>query len=273
MSRISVPILVLAMAVASLAAAYDVVLDDGTVITADEVTVTGSYVMLTLPNGQKVAYPVLDVNMEALQRQLNVVPEEAAAPVPEDRTATGGRRSLAAEAPLTPPVSRLTITDADVEHVRDGGDTPAAPTAEAPQDSKPAGAMEGGQVTLQGLRVRPVSDGVWRVEGEVVNRSGAPALDVQVELSAQLFEDGQPRPWRATLPLSSSLPPDETVTFQHEFSGIGPEGEVPRLRARVYWMQRGAPAPTPRPDGSGPGGGDEPETPSDGVIPRPTPRL
>ncbi len=55
--------------VGGMAAAVDIRLRDGTVITAESYRVTGSYVMLELADGRQVAYDVVDVDLDDLRAQ------------------------------------------------------------------------------------------------------------------------------------------------------------------------------------------------------------
>ena len=116
--------LALALLVAGSAAAVDVTMRDGTVITAESYRLTGSYIMLTLEGGRQVAYDVADVDLDALRTA------EAAAAGPGD-AATGpeqaagslsGGRTLKNAATLGEDESTsLKITDRDVRHVRGSG--------------------------------------------------------------------------------------------------------------------------------------------------------
>ena len=78
----------LVLLVAGSAAAVDVTLRDGTVISATSYRLTGSYIMLEMADGRHVAYDVADVDLDALRAA-----EAAAAPAPEPVEEAGGKLS------------------------------------------------------------------------------------------------------------------------------------------------------------------------------------
>jgi hypothetical protein len=80
MSRV-VQSLALALLIAASAAAVDIPMRDGTVITAESYRLTGSYIMLKLADGRQVAYDAADVDLDALRAA------EAAEAGPQGETA------------------------------------------------------------------------------------------------------------------------------------------------------------------------------------------
>jgi len=231
---------------AAAAAAVEVRLRDGTVIEAETYTLTGSYLMLTLPDGSQVAYDVADVDLEALRAA-----ELAAAPAP----ATAQERpspSLSVGRTLALPPeggpSGLAITDQDVAHVRAGsqGTTGAAAGgAEEGPPGPPAGFQEGGGVVLNGgLQLSSLGEGRWRVEGEVVNRGRHPARDVRVQLLVIAGAGAEPA--ATELKVASVLAVDQSGSFFHTVTvPATDDGAAPEIRARVWWLQEQPAVPQP----------------------------
>ena len=85
-----VMILILILVVAP-ASAMEVPFRDGSVVDAVSYTVTGSYVMLEMENGGKVAYDVADIDLEAL-RQAEAAAGGSPADAPEAPSARCPRR-------------------------------------------------------------------------------------------------------------------------------------------------------------------------------------
>ncbi len=269
MKRVTLSLLVLA-AVAVTVAAVEIPMRNGTVIQADGYTLTGSYIMLSLPNGQNLAYDVADVDVDAL-RAAEAAAEAAAAEAmaPEAESASPeipGSRTL-----VIPPEGEetggISITDQDVRRYRpeaygdgdedeadgEGGRTPSGP---------PPGYQEGGGVVLSNLRVTGLGEGRWLVEGDVINRSPNPVTNIRVQLQTIATGDGSP--WNAEVPVTNALAPDETGVFSREFSAAQPEGKThPDIRAAVYWMGPAAESQQPPPGRRVPGP----------VGPVPTPRV
>jgi len=233
-------ILLLALALAALpAAAVEVQLRDGTVLEASTYTVTGSYVMLTLSDGRQVAYDVADVNLEALKK----AEAAAAAKQPAEGeevdadTLSAGNRKLVIP-PEAPATTGIAITDADVKHVRD-----QAPAAEGEGEEQttpggpPPGYSSGGRVVLNNLQVTSQGGDSWLVEGEVVNRSPQPVINVKVQLQTSP-PPGQ-TPWSGEVDVAQQLMPGEKGVFSQSFTAAKPEDKVhPDVRASVIWMQR-----------------------------------
>jgi hypothetical protein len=217
-------LVLVAAAVALPAAAVDIVMRDGTVIEATTYTVTGSYVMLTLADGRKVAYDPADVDLD----HLRALEAAAAPPAPEPK----GRESIRDATASTDGQSAFTLTDDDVGHV--GRTAAAAKAAEAEEaaaaDQLPAGVNEGGRVTMQGVSLDEVTPGVWEVTGEVVNRTPAVASSVRLEMEA-LSDSGTVLD-EATIPVAEMIEPGKKVEFTHRFE----VESRPVPRARVLWM-------------------------------------
>jgi len=263
---------------AGAAAAVDVTFKDGTVISAESYRITGSYVMLKLADGRQVAYDVADVDLAALRAA-----EAAAATVEADagegdstETLGGGRSLKDAAAVGEDREGGLTISDRDVKHVRGSGVLGDDEEAETSADTGaiPEGFEEGGGVVLNNIRVTPAGEGSWQVEGEVINRSPTPVMNVRVKLETAGLPGGEP--WRSEVSVTSLLGPDEAGTFTHQFQAAVPQGRAhPDVRARVIWMRQ----ETQRtPDYTGAGGVPHPSNlpvERSGVIgadARPTPR-
>jgi len=267
--RVALSLLVLA-AVAFTVAAVEIPMRNGTVIQADGYTLTGSYIMLSLPNGQKMAYDVADVDVDALRAAEAAAEAATAAAAPPDSGPVSpelpGSRVL-----VIPPEGEdsggISITDQDVRRYRpdrdgdgepdedegDGGGAPSGP---------PPGYQEGGGVVLSNLRVTGLGEGRWLVEGDVINRSPNPVTNVRVQL--QTIATGDRSPWSAEVPVTNSLAPDETGVFSREFSAAQPDGKThPDIRAAVYWMGPAQGSPQPPPGRRMPGP----------VGPVPTPRV
>ena len=268
---------VFAFLIVGAASAVEIRLKDGTVISADSYKLTGSYLMLQMPDGRHVAYDVGDVDLDALRAAETASASAETESEPPAETLSGGR-SLKHPSDLDSEGSgSLRISDRDVKHVRGSGvrgeDEEA--TGDEPADGAdgvPEGFQQGGGVVLNGLRVTPVGEGQWQVDGEVVNRSPSPVENVRVQL--ETVPSGGAEPWRGEVAVSSFLGPNEKGTFSHGFAaevGAG-EGQQPSIRASVIWMQqeskrepdygRNAPHPSNLPlNRGGVGGADVRSTP------------
>lgn len=242
MSRV-ISSLGLILLIAGAAAAVDVTMRDGTVITAESYRLTGSYILLTLTDGRQVAYDVADVNLEALRAA------EAAAADPAEGEAgatqasgslSGGRALKDAATVGEDESSAPTITDRDVRHVRGSGVVGDGEEAEAATDAEggvPEGFEQGGGVVLNGIRVNPAGEGRWVVEGEVINRTPTPVQNVRVQLEAANPAGGEP--WRGEVAVTNMLGPDESGVFSHSFSAEKPADRAfPAVRASVIWMRQ-----------------------------------
>ncbi len=224
------------------ASAVEIRLTDGTVILADSYKLTGSYLMLQMPDGRHVAYDVGDVDLDALRAAETASASAETESKPPAETLSGGR-SLKHPSELDSAGSgSLRISDRDVKHVRGSGvrgedEEAAGEEPAAGADGVPEGFQQGGGVVLNGLRVTPMGEGQWQVDGEVVNRSASPVENVRVQL--ETVPSGGAEPWRGEVAVSSFLGPNEKGTFSHGFtaeagSGVGP----PSIRASVIWMQQ-----------------------------------
>ena len=234
--------LLLVLLVAGTAAAVDVTMRDGTVITAESYRLTGSYIMFKLENGSQVAYDVADVDLDALYAA-----EAAAAGATDDAAGaestgslSGGRTLKDAATVGEDDGSSLKITDRDVRHIRgsgvqgegedEGGTT-------NPDGGVPEGFQQGGGVVLNSIRVNPAGEGQWSIEGEVINRTPNPVQNVRVQLEAATPGGGEP--WRGEVAVTNMLGPDETGVFTHSFAGEKPADRAhPDVRASVIWMRQ-----------------------------------
>lgn len=228
--------------VAGVATAVDVRLLDGTVITAENYRVTGSYVMLELADGRRVAYDVGDVDLEDLRAQEAAARGAEADPEPQEvsQTISSGRSLKGAAAAGNPNQTTLAITDRDVKHIRGSGvlgdeEQEDADTSAA-EGEVPEGQVQGSGVLLSNIRVNALGEGQWEVQGTVVNRNPEPALNVAVKLQAS--GAGGAEPWSGELQVASYLAPDGSMDFSHDFAMEVPEGSPPpQLRASVIWMR------------------------------------
>ena len=242
MSRV-VQILVLVLLIAGTAAAVDVTMRDGTVITAESYRLTGSYIMLKLADGRQVAYDVGDVDLDALRAA------EAAAAGPEDDAAvadrntgtlSGGRALKDVASVGEDDGSSLKITDRDVRHIRGSrvlGEGEEEDDAASAEGGVPEGYEQGGGVVLNSIRVNPAGEGRWTIEGEIINRTPTTVNNVRVQLEAAAAGGGEP--WRGEVAVTNTLGPDETGVFSHGFAGERPPDRAhPDVRASVIWMRQ-----------------------------------
>jgi len=220
------------------AAAVEIPFRDGSVIEAVSYTLTGSYVMLEMPGGAKVAYDVADIDVDAL-RQVEEAAAAAEAGVEESATGLGGTGAL-----TLPDAEQesggLTITDQHVKHVRGSGIAgPEDDETTEPTDPNavPEGFEQGGSVLLNNVSVTPLDGGQFQVTGEVVNRTSESVMEVSANLQAPV-PDGDP--WTASVPVSALLAPDEKANFSHLFSAPSGAGDdwSPQIQVNVIW-QRG----------------------------------
>jgi hypothetical protein len=234
--------LLLVLLVAGSAAAVDVTLRDGTVVTATSYRLTGSYIMLEMPDGRHVAYDVADVDLDALRAaEAAAAGEEAEATGAQDAgTLSAGRTLKDAASVGEDDSSSLKITDRDVRHIRGSGVLGEEEQGEDTTNSAggvPEGFQQGGGVVLNSIRVNPAGEGQWTIEGEVINRTPQTVNNVRVQFEAAL--SGSDEPWRGETQVTSTLPPDEVGTFSHSFAGAAPAGRAhPDVRASVIWMRQ-----------------------------------
>lgn len=237
--------LVIGLMLAATGAALDVPLRDGTVVAAKGYRLTGSFIMIELENGAQVAYDVADVDLDKLraaEQAAQVAAGESqqagAQPDPSGgESLVQGRRLKDPDAVGDEPSGDRTISDRDVRHVRGSGVLGEDEEAgEGPDGGVPSGYQEGGGVILNNLRVSPLGEGRWRVEGEVANRLQAPVMDVRVRLEATP-PDGEP--WQGEVGVAGTLAPGASSGFQHQFAvETGADGKQPAVRASVMWMQQ-----------------------------------
>lgn len=229
---------------AVLATAADVPLRDGTVIAADSYRITGSYVMIQLPNGSQVAYDVADVDVQALRAAEAAAAAESGAEAASESqqrtdTVSSGRTLKDADAAADDQPDGLTISDRDVKHLRGSGVRGEEEQEEA--DTSGAGGPEGdyqvgGSVLLNSVTVSPAGEGRWQVQGEVVNRSPKPVQNVIVKL--ETIPSAGEEKWSGQVSVAGALGPDGKAAFEHGFAAEVPEGKSqPSIRATVMWMQ------------------------------------
>jgi hypothetical protein len=245
--------LALSMALVPAAVAFEINLWDGTVIEVVDYSVTGSYVLLTLPEGRQVAYDVADVDIDALKR---AEAAQQAASATEQPVAKPRRDTImSATAPEDRERARPghTIADTDVGHVS----TKAEQSTGEEQAGPPPGYQKEGRVGLQGFKLVEIGEGEWEVQGSVVNRATFPVMDVRVHLDALSAKNESLA--TAEVPVVGNLPPNERGSFVHRFS----LDERPRIRVTPYWLQ-------PDTGEAAPSGSEEGAA---GAAPQPTPEL
>ena len=254
-------------------AAMEIPFRDGSMVEAVTYTVNGSYVMLEMANGGKVAYDVADIDLDSLRRAEAAIEGDQPEPA-EPVAATLGNSGALFGAGDDPAASAggLTITDQNVKHVRGSGVAGPEDEEEPAEDDGgvPEGFEQGGNVLLNNVSVSPLEGGQWEVRGEVINRMPEPVLDVSANLEAAI-PGGDP--WTASVGVSGILGPDEKASFSHIFSTPESAGEdwAPRLQVNVVWMKtesrlepeynRTAPHPSALPyDRGGVGGAETRDT-------------
>jgi hypothetical protein len=224
---------VAAALVAAVGFAAEVRLNDGTVIEAESVKVTGSYVMLTMADGRQVAYDLSSVDPDSLPGASGATESGEVADEPDaagDRKSLSKGRSLDLDRVDDTGEGTLSITDEDVSHVRADRGAGAVPGEgeEAEEGEAPAGG--GGGVVLQSLNTTPGEGGAITVEGEVVNRSQTPARNVRAILSV-----GEER---AEVPISGMLMPDASASFVRGFELELEEGApIPSVNVQLQFTQ------------------------------------
>jgi hypothetical protein len=232
-----------ALAAAGAAVAVDVQLKDGTLISADSYRVTGSYVLVKLPNGAQVAYDVVDVDLDALRAAEAAEAAAAGAEAEADQTGTGdaissGRGLKRADDATLGQNAGMAITDRDVKHVRGSGvlgDEEQEEAAAAEAEGTPEAFQEGSGVVLNNIRVEAAGEGRWQISGEVINRNPQPARNVVVKL--ETLPDPGVEKWNGEVPVTPYLGPDDTASFNHGFAAEVGEGKPhPSVRATVIWM-------------------------------------
>ncbi len=231
-----------AFLITGVVAAVDVPMRDGSVITAESYRLTGSYIMITMPNGSQVAYDSADVDLDALRAAEATAAADAAAanpqaPAPESGDSLTGGRSLKNAADVGgEETGKLTITDRDVRHVRGSGVGEGEEgDGSAAAGGVPDGFQQGGGVVLNNMRVSAAGEGSWNVEGEIINRLPDPVTNVRVQLQAST---SGAEPWTGEVSVASVLQPNEKGLFSHSFSAEIPTNKTqPDVRASVIWMQ------------------------------------
>ena len=220
-------------------AAMEIPFLDGSVVETASYTVNGSYVVLEMPNGGKVAYDVADIDLDSLRRAEAAIEGDQPEPAETAKTTLGNSGSLfgAVEDPAA-SAGGLTITDQHVKHVSGSGIAGPEDEEEPVEDDGgvPEGFEQGGNVLLNNVSVSPLEGGEWEVKGEVVNRTPEAVLDVRANLEAAI-PDGDP--WTASVGVSGILGPDEKASFTHIFSTPDSAGEgwAPQIQVNVVWMK------------------------------------
>jgi hypothetical protein len=229
-----------ALLISGAVAAVDIPMRDGSVIAAESYRLTGSYIMIELPNGAQVAYDAADVDLPALRaaeaEAAGSSGEEQSAPDAGGDYISGGRTLKNAADVGGEETGKRAITDRDVRHVRRGveGDEEGE-GGQGESGGAPDGSQQGGGVVLNNLQVTALGEGSWNVEGEVVNGLSEPVLNVKVKLQASTSGE----PWTGEVPVASILQPNETSVFSHSFSAEIPSNRTqPDVRASVMWMQQ-----------------------------------
>jgi hypothetical protein len=232
-----------ALFLAGAVAAVEVRLRDGTVLEASSVRITGSYVMLELVDGRRVAYDVADVDVEALRAGENQESGDAA-PVDTDDGLSSGRTLKNTASLGETEATGLAITDREVRHVRGSGvlgddEMEETPPSTDPDTALPEGYREGGNVLLNRVRVTALgfAEDEWQVSGEVINRNRYPVRNISVRL------ENRPGPgdaeWRSQIEVTNYLDPGEKALFSHSFAAAKPIGrDRPDVRATVIWMEQ-----------------------------------
>lgn len=227
----------LVVVIAAPCAAMEIPFRDGSAVEALSYTVTGSYVMIEMPGGGKVAYDVADIDLDALREAEAALAGTGA--VAEDASETLGRAG-ALTMPEETPSGGLSITDQNVKHVRGSGIAGPEDETEGEgasgDDAVPEGFEEGGGVLLNNVAVKPLEGGQWQVTGDVINRTSESVMDVRANLQAAV-PDGEP--WTASVPVSGFLAPDEKATFTHLFSAPSSAAAdwAPQVQVSVVWMK------------------------------------
>jgi len=230
--------ILLAIVVAVPCAAVEIPFRDGSVVEALAYTVTGSYVMLEMPGGGKVAYDVADIDLDAL-RDAEAVVEETATEEASTSLGRAGALTLP-ETAAEESSGGLTITDQHVKHVRGSGiagpEDDAVEEEASDENAVPEGFEEGGDVLLNNVSATQLEGGQWQVTGDVVNRTPEAVMDVRANMQAPV-PDGDP--WTASVPVSGTLAPDAKASFTHTFSTPSSAGEdwSPRVQVNVVWMR------------------------------------
>ncbi len=238
MKNFSMAVVLILILVAAPALAMEVPFRDGSVVDAVNYTVTGSYVMLEMGNGAKVAYDVADIDLDAL-REAEAAAAGPQADEPEAPSATLGNSGSLRVPEEETNAGGLTITDQHVKHIRGSGIAgPEDETEEqsADDDGVPEGFEQGGSVLLNNVKVTPTEGGEWQVSGDVINRAPDTVTDVRANLEAPVPEGD---PWTASVGVSGALGPDEKASFTHTFAPPASAGEGwrPQVSINVIWMK------------------------------------
>jgi len=198
-----------------------VVLQGGQEIPVASVKVTGSFVYLTLPNGQMQAYPVEDVDLELS----GLLPE----PVQTTETQpTSQPTGIAAAQSSGGDEASLVITDADVDHVM--------PASAEGSSEENAGSGLPNPLEVKDIRKRTYG-GMLRLSGTVVNTGADPVSDIT--LVAQAMDKQGEEIGTKSEPVAA-LPPGATANFNMRFPV---KGAVADIKVEAHGVATGPPGP------------------------------
>ncbi len=161
-------VLVLATGVVAQDATQHVVLKGGQTLEVQSARVAGGMVYVTFPSGEMRAYAKSDVDLEAS----GLAPRKEG---PEGLDKKKGPKGLADFATARKKESRVSITDADVEHVRVG-----LGEEEESGDKKAAGESATGKLVVAVQRFNKRGNQV-SVQGAVTNQGPFPVTGVMLE--------------------------------------------------------------------------------------------
>ncbi len=168
--RLRVTAMTVAVALAASAWAGTVVFRNGSKLEVKEARLEAGMVIVTLPSGAMQAYAASDVDLAAS----GLEPKPAVEPPKARRT---GPRSIAQFARAGAGTARVTLTDADVEHVESASEG-EAPEGAATAKGKVPSTLE---VAVQGYSRKGDQ---LTVRGTVANRAGFPVSAVRLEAVA-----------------------------------------------------------------------------------------
>ena len=238
--RRSVMTMGLVMAVAVAGWAGTVVFKNGSKLEVKEARLASGMVLVTLPDGSMRAYAAGDVDLEASGLE---TPRET----PPEAPRRAGPRSLAEFAGQNRGAARVTLTDADVEHVESPSEDE---TAASPSGGKVPSTLE---VAVQGYSRRGDQ---LTVRGRVVNRAEFPVSAVRLEAVAT-GPDGKVV-GRAEKEIGGQIPPGGAAGFAITMT-LGSEtvaGVTVRVSGALAAAKVAPPRTPPPPSGGVPAEGE-----------------